>query len=56
MGAGDSGLGTRVRLRPLNCYTVPVTKNKRMLYAGALVLEAIVLAALWLVGHHFTTP
>jgi hypothetical protein len=31
-------------------------KNKTALYIGALVLETIVLAVLWLVGRHFTTP
>ncbi len=30
--------------------------NRKALYVGALVLEAIVLAVLWLVGRHFTTP
>ncbi len=36
-------------LRP---YTVT---NKRALYAGALLLEAIVLTVLWLVGRHFSS-
>jgi hypothetical protein len=30
--------------------------NSKALYVGALVLEAFVLAALWLIGRHFTTP
>ncbi len=32
-----------------------VNTGKR-LYVGALLLEAIVLAVLWFVGRHFTTP
>jgi hypothetical protein len=32
-----------------------MTRNKTRLYIGALVLEALVLAVLWLVGRHFST-
>jgi len=55
--ANATGLGGKEGARGEGglSYDESVTSTKKRLYVGALVLEALVLAVLWLVGRHFST-
>jgi len=57
-GTKDQGPRTRDQgprgAAPLPEPDATVTNGRRWLYVGAIVVEAIVLVALWLVGRYFT--